>query len=191
MELTAEKFLKDVKQHRVTVIKDDGMYRHLLVREPGTVCQSFNIVTSPGILFYYGDMGSFTFSRVQDMFEFFRDSKLRINAHYWSEKLVSVDRHGGYKAFSFDKFKTNVLDYCETEAQKEWIRSELNSIEEDEFGAVEFYRSFKSDNEYGIDLSDFWECDNNEYTPRYLWCCYAVVWTIQQYDLLLIQNKSA
>ena len=191
MRLTPEKFLEDVKNHEVKILKDDGVYRHLSVRQAGTVCQSFNIVTAPNFLFYYGDMGSFTFSRVKDMFDFFRCSELGINAGYWSEKLESVDRHGGYKAFSFDKFKSNLLDYCETEIQKEWMLEELSCVDEDEYGAIGFYRDFDNDNEQGVDLSDFWECDNEEYTHRYLWCCYALVWSIQQYDALVNQDKTA
>ena len=182
MVLTLEKFLKDIEKHEINILKDDGLYRHLLVKKPGTICQSFNIVTAPGVLFYYGDMGSFTFSRLEDMFNFFRDKDLKINAGYWSEKIYAVDRHSGYKEFSFDLFKENLFDYCTTEEQKQFIKEELEHVEEDEFGAVAFYRDFDNDNEVGVDLSDFWECCNTKMSFRYLWCCYAMVWTINEYD---------
>jgi len=33
-----------------------------------------------------------------------------------------------------------------------------------------------------FEFTDFWEVDTKEYTPRFLWCCYALVWGIEQYD---------
>ena len=33
-----------------------------------------------------------------------------------------------------------------------------------------------------LEFYDFWETDLEEYTFRYLWCLYAIVWGITQYD---------
>ncbi|HEU4817706.1 MAG TPA: hypothetical protein VFT25_16645, partial [Janthinobacterium sp.] len=33
-----------------------------------------------------------------------------------------------------------------------------------------------------FEFTDFWEVDTKEYTPRFLWCCYALAWGIEQYD---------
>ena len=35
----------------------------------------------------------------------------------------------------------------------------------------------------GYRLSDFWEVNLYQYTYHFVWCCYAIVWGIHQYDL--------
>ena len=75
--LSAEGFLKDVKNHGMEVRRDDGLYRHLIFRAPkDSWHQWFEVVTWPGSLAINGDMGSWCFSRIEDMFEFFRGSGL-------------------------------------------------------------------------------------------------------------------
>lgn len=179
-----EQFLKDVENHKLYVLRDDGLYRHLRFKDPRTICQYFDVVTWPGYLAYSGDMGCFVFNRIEDMLCFFRNEKedWGINEGYWAEKLEAVDSRGGYKEFSWDLFVENLMEYCETDEQKAWMNEELRSAEEDEYGAIEFYRNFDNDNEAGVDLSDFWECRHDEPTFRFLWCCHALVWGIQQYD---------
>ena len=34
-----------------------------------------------------------------------------------------------------------------------------------------------------FEFDDFWEVDNKTYSFHYIWCCYAMAWGIQQYDL--------
>lgn len=126
-------FFKTVKDHKLVVIKDDGVHRHLMLKQPGTMNCHFNLVTFPGYLCYTGDMGSFLFTRLEDMFEFFRTKneeymaemglKLYTNHSYWSEKLVASNcsgRHEG-KATEFDeeKFKAVIID----DYLRRWIKS--------------------------------------------------------------------
>ena len=35
--VTEQSFLKDVREHRMTVLHDSGLYRHLRFQKPGTV----------------------------------------------------------------------------------------------------------------------------------------------------------
>lgn len=75
MSLTVERFLQDVADHKMTVVMDNGVYRHLRFANSDSKLafnQWFDIVTWPGFLAYSGDMGCFVFSRLKDMFEFFR-----------------------------------------------------------------------------------------------------------------------
>ena len=88
-----EEFQKDVSQHGVTIIRDDGVNRHIRFKRPGTMCMHFDLITWPGYLCYCGDMGTYVFSRLEDMFEFFRTDR-DINPGYWAEKLQAVDNHG-------------------------------------------------------------------------------------------------
>lgn len=74
-------------------------------------------------------MGTYVFSRLQDMFEFFRTDheyakqrgrRLSVNLSYWSEKLQAVDgsrRNGGAEEFSEDKMH-RVINQIRTR----WIR---------------------------------------------------------------------
>lgn len=119
---TEESFLKDVSTHEMHVLMDNGVYRHIRFKRPGTGCMHFDLVTYPGYLVYSGDMGCYVFSRLEDMFKFFRTDRehrhrrdgqtLAINLSYWSEKLQAVDgnRHGsGATEFDKEKFKRAVL----------------------------------------------------------------------------------
>jgi hypothetical protein len=73
-QCTAEQFLKDVATHSMKVERDDGVYRHLKFRGPESNSWNlwFDIITWPQCLVINGDMGSWTFARVNDMFTFFR-----------------------------------------------------------------------------------------------------------------------
>src|ERR1035438_10338294 len=84
-----ESFLADVAEHAMAVMQDNGVYRHLRFRKPGSSNMWFDLITWPGSLVISGDMGTWAFSRVEDMFAFFRSwdrenaniSSTRENAH--------------------------------------------------------------------------------------------------------------
>ena len=65
-----ERFKKDTAEHQMTVLRDDGLYRHLRFRKPGTGIYGFDIVTWPGYLAISGDMGASMFTRLEDMIQF-------------------------------------------------------------------------------------------------------------------------
>lgn len=126
-----EHFLRDVADHEMIVLRDDGVHRHIRFKRPGTSCYHFDLVTWPGYLCYTGDMGTFVFRRLEDMFKFFRTDRLNqsemgrelaINLSYWSEKLEAVDARGANstgKAKEFDSVKfTRVIN----EYRVNWIR---------------------------------------------------------------------
>ncbi|WNP36206.1 hypothetical protein RN333_08395 [Enterobacter kobei] len=95
---TDTRFLLDAAHHRLDVIRDDGVYRHLRMKDPGTSCYYYDIITWPGYLTVTGDMGTWTFSRTHDMFRFFGGWTGEINTGYWSEKL---EAGAGRSAYSF------------------------------------------------------------------------------------------
>lgn len=124
-----EQFLRDVGEHELTVLRDDGVERHLRFRKPGTSCYGFDLITWPGHLLITGDCGSFLFRRLEDMFEFFRcDLKrdpegLGINPQYWSEKLLATDcngrRGGAATEFSKEKFEASVKRWFDDHFENE------------------------------------------------------------------------
>lgn len=86
---SAERFTSDTKNHQLTVLHDDGIYRHLRFKAPDSGFYWFDLVTWPGYLAFTGDMDGYVFSRVEDMFTFFRGgSTYGINPSYWGEKVV-------------------------------------------------------------------------------------------------------
>lgn len=122
MTCTQERFLKDCAEHQMEIVRDDGINRHLKLKKPGTSAYWFEIVTWPGVLAIRGDCGAYLFSRLADMFEFFRTKperlkagELYINKPYWMEKIIAVDSNCGQKGsatkFSVDRFKREVVSW--------------------------------------------------------------------------------
>ncbi len=194
--LTKEIFLRDVKDHRFKIIKEDSLYRHIRCSKENSSNYYFDIITWPGNLAYTGDMGSFMFSRVTDMFTFFRRNKeLDINPTYWSKKVLAESRFGnGITEFSVDEFEKSVLqsvrshlDLDEDEKIPAEILKELDYLlnSENEYECVENMRHFRSDK---INFDDFWEYDCQVFTYHFLWCCYAIVWAIGKYDELKLNG---
>ena len=210
-KLTQDEFLKDVSNHAMEVLRDDGVYRHLRFRQPqNSWLHYFEVVTWPGVLSIRGDVGTYVFARVPDMFDFFRcqneDGTLHINDGYWSEKLIASDCNGrrgdGVMRFDPDVF-------CE-EVKRRYVehvranmrgmpdeRKELRSALEDEVlgyadaGEHEALRAAGSFEHDGFMLTDFWEVECREYTVQFIWSLYAIVWAIQLYDNRAAPLKSA
>jgi hypothetical protein len=109
-----EKFLKDVANHELIVLRDEGVNRHIRLKKSGFNSYWFDLITWNGNLCIDGDMGTYVFSRIEDMFEFFRTDrkyadmkgkKVIINPGYWAEKLKSISTYGkGPKEFDKEKF---------------------------------------------------------------------------------------
>jgi hypothetical protein len=136
-----QQFLGDVGEHALTVLRDDGVERHLRFRKPGTYCYGFDLLTFPGHLLITGDCGSFLFRRLDDMFEFFRTDRkpaddLHINPQYWSEKLLATDcngaRGGAAKEFSKEMFEASIKRWFDERFEEE-IREDAEPDEESGF----------------------------------------------------------
>lgn len=183
-------FLVDVSKHEMTVALDNGLYRHLVFRQPQNGWHLwFGIVTWPGYLTICGDMGTWTFARLPDMFTFFRSAELKINADYWSEKLQHGTFGGreGAQVWDDNLFKSGLLsqltDYYGLEGE------ELNRVT-----AALREEVLSQDNKYDLLIAArdfehegfmFDPCElpsGKEYSYHFVWCLYAIVWAIQQYD---------
>lgn len=225
-ECTEESFLRDVATHELTVIKDEALYRHLRFRRPTSGNMYFDLITWPGYLCYTGDMGTYVFSRISDMFEFFRmgnndfnkqpEPKLSINRSYWSEKVQSTSRFGkGTEEFSVERFKEVILKRFEEHFEEEkpdsselgddastdevsaynaevseWQEKKDNCMDEIDNHIFchesyhELYAAADGFDEYGLQFTDLWDHDFNEWTYHYTWCCYALAWGVREYDEL-------
>lgn len=187
----AEDFARHVSEHKMVILRDDGLYRHLRFGKPGTSVARFGLVTWPGYLAFVGDMGDYVFARLPDMFEFFRQA--RPNFSYWAEKVQAADKHSGVMEFSEDFFRESVRenfdhyfdsrDLTEAERQDVWERVEdevfacLDDGKDVAFAAV---RDFEHNGRQVF--PDFVEYRMDDYTYRFRWCCHALVWAIRLYD---------
>ena len=207
---TEERFAGGTSGHEMTVLHDDGLYRHLRFKKPGTGIYWFGLVTVPGSLIFQGDGRSLVFSRIDDMFEFFRSPTGQINPGYWAEKLTS----GRDQVMKYDEeiFTSHVLENAAealhddpgltglTEAvQREIIESDEIGFEAEALRAVrdfEFYKNEEERYRHGkspdFQFDDVWEWNCRDYDWWFLWACHAIVWGIAQYDgLRLPASRSA
>lgn len=196
--ITKEEFLERFKKHELTIFHDDGLYRHIRMSVGNSWYDQFDLVTWPGHLAYSGDLGDFTFQRLDDMFEFFRGHDTP-NPYYWSGKLQSVDRHGSFEEYSddrlFDRIKENFKewDFDNSEHKKgawEDIEEELLRGFDNEVDAKSALREYVSPFG-GHEFVDAWEWDVKDWTYRFMLACYAIPWAIGKYDeLKLFQAHS-
>lgn len=177
-------FERDIVAHQMTVKLDQGLYRHLLFKAPGSSNHWFEIVTYPWKLVISGDMGTWVFSREEDMFEFFRGD--RVNIGYWAEKVQNgvSGCSKEAKVYDADTYKSRIyqrLNDCGlTKRQRQSIIRELNDLDwEDEHQVQRDLYEFDHD---GFQFTDLWETDTTVYSYHYQWCCHAIVWAIKQYD---------
>ncbi len=119
----AERFPRDIARHRMEIVRDDGLYRHLRFRrwedvldretrqptrrQEATGTYWFDVVTWPGHLAITGDCGSLLFARMEDMFEFFR--RQRINPGYWAEKVRASS--SPVKVYREEAFRDRVREH--------------------------------------------------------------------------------
>lgn len=155
---------------------------------------SFELVTWPGVLAYTGDMGSFMFTRLHDMFEFFRlpEYPARLPSFgYWEEKCIAADRHGGTRKFSAELFERNVRERLEHFAEdlsadcatSMWAQANDELLGQSFDHEADAYRAAVDFNWRGSAvLQDFWEARCDEHTYHFTWACHAIAWGIQQYD---------
>jgi len=196
-----ERFDKEIVEHEMTIHQDRGLYRHIVFAVPGTNIYHFNLTTFPNYLIISGDMGTYAFSRVEDMFRFFRNERICINPSYWGEKLKSISTNGGYEKFNVDEFKQGVEESFEAYreylddkelADKIWADIKMTVIDpanDDGAGwvamqsAIEYrYEDILADINIGNIFQDFWEHSCNRFDYNYIWCLWAIVHGIKMYD---------
>lgn len=187
IEAESDRFRLDVANHVMTVLHNDGVYRHLLFRDKDSALYWFEIITTPGQLTINGDMGCYVFARATDMFTWFGADRA-INPEYWAQKLQAVSRWEGVTEFNSAAVGETVRDHLddwlaehgETEsmALRFAVEKDLLIEYEDADSARTALEDFEA---FGHRFSDVWEFDFESYTVHYLWCCHAITWAIGRY----------
>lgn len=196
--MKSEEFLKNVSLHKMQVLRDDGLYRHLRFNKGQSSVCWFDLITWPGNLCITGDMGTYAFSRIEDMFSFFRDERqkegISINPGYWEEKVIASCQ-GETRKWSGGAFMASVekrvVEYAEhhgfsDEDLEDLLADVLGDLEGDQDSADISMSSLCSYSR-GVDgksegLFEDFEADCMEFTYRFLWCCYAIVWGIGEFQ---------
>lgn len=213
---TEARFLHDVAQHKMIVLRDEGVNRHIRFTREGTINLRFDLITWPGHLCYTGDMGTFVFSHIEDMFEFFRTNLrdfnyrkdgLSINTGYWGEKLLAESRFGGYEEFDSAYFAKVIREYrlgwikeCRDQLTKEQRRELWDAVDDEVISRIDDGETQAQTAAYEFSckvgrktfqFDDLFDHRFTRATFHYIWCCYALAWGVQQYDNAKLTNEVA
>lgn len=188
-----ERYDADTIDHVMTVLRDDGVYRHVRFRRPDTNCYWFDLVTWPGSLAITGDLGDYVFSRTPDMFSFFASTPVgSINPGYWAEKL-RAPRPEAARTYSVESYRAHVLRWLadqQDDLPPAAAAGLMRAVNEDLLSAVDdgtaqdeqdAHRLLRDFEHNGIEIGDSWEWDLREFDPTFLWCCWAIADGIQRY----------
>lgn len=191
-EQQRKQFEGETSEHVITIIKDDGLYRHIRLGRPGNgSIWSWQLITWPGYLTIVGDIGDgWTFSRLEDMFEFFESSSGDINPSYWWEKMPHQLRTAA-KHHSSDLLRLRAI-----EAIRDWELLPADNTK----AVMQFQREwamcYGDENEERIAVNDFvykdtdgfegrfydtWEWDTQEWDHHFLLALFAIVFGIKKY----------
>ena len=197
---SAARFAAETRGHEMTVLFDQGLYRHLRFASPDGSGYRFDLHTSPNRLMFTGAVGTYVFSvyPTEDMFALFRDSSVgdQPNFGYWKEKLAAWNEPAiQFSTELFDEHVAKELAQAEeffpgvTEAWGEHTEGVLCDYSTDsEESAREAMAAFEylPRGQWGeawrflAPYTSAWKLD--DYDWRYLWACHAALWGIQQYD---------
>lgn len=186
-EHAARMFAVSTTDHEMTVLHDDGVYRHIRFAKPGTGIWSWDLVTWPGHLCIDGDLESFTFAREHDMFGFFALHGGRVNPHYWAEKITN--RSVRTRVYEPEIAKaTAVREFLEQRHWRDepttpaWADFRDEVLDEYVLGDEGLFREASHRWSFGPwRFEDSYEWDLREWDHHYLIACHAIAWGISQY----------
>lgn len=189
-----ERFAAESEGGTLTVQRDDGLYRHLVVEMPKSTAYWFEVMTWPGALAITGHTGSHIFRRDDDMIAFFRSceaggSSCQIDTRYWAEKVepygigstgVQAYAEGRVKAYIKEAVQEAEADHpgLVAEVEEELLSRYSNADLETEVGAKAALAAF----EFGGFRFDTTGWEFTEYDYWFLYTCQALAWTVAQYD---------
>jgi hypothetical protein len=209
---TLEKFNLDILNHKINVLQDTGVYRHIYCSS-GSSNQYFEVVTFPGSLVYTGDMGTYVFSRIDDMFDFFR-GRGNSNTNYLSSKIeagvktqfnqtllekqiqdfveeaLSEENMEGYWEKFCAKYKCNTPLSYYISAIKEEVTEDVLNGELSEYYFPATLSNFQSNYDPNADIFTDWteSINGTETAYRLEWAVEAIKWAIEEYEKTKVVN---
>lgn len=193
---SAARFARDTADHKLTILHDDGLYRHVRAAKSNSSMYAYELITVPGALVYRSADATFTFARLDDMFQFFRSENGGVNPHYWAEKIT--DHRDRVQVYSEEVFRRVVLEQfhdrlIDGEIPLRYAGEALTTLardvlDDDVIAAEQIARQALEDYEFTIAkdqtarFADTWELDFWEWDTWYLWACHAIVRAVALYD---------
>ncbi|MFJ8016183.1 hypothetical protein [Streptomyces sp. NPDC096339] len=185
----AARFARETAGHQMTVLHEDGLYRHLVFADPVPNFHRFDLITWPHGLLICVDGPTFAFALwpTEDLFDMFRGSSSGgINPGYWQEKVTA----GEVKSWSEDMFRTWLVgEAAGYEAQHPGLVEAVGEqvLNSDQYsteyrGTAEFALAQFRHGDFRLRFPDHWEVSFEDYSWEFLWACHAVLWGIRQYD---------
>ena len=184
------RFTRETAAHEMTVLHEDGLYRHLVFTDPTGSFYRFDLITWPHNLFLRGDGFSFGFSiyPTKDIFDMFRGSSGGgINPGYWQEKVTA----GKVQDWSEETFRAWALDEAVKAESRfpgavEAVTKQI--LHSDEYsteyrGTAEYAVAAFSHGEFRLRFPNDWEEDFEDYSWEYLFACHAVLFGIDKWDV--------
>ena len=186
-------FAKETTEHEMTILHDDGLYRHLRFQKPGTRMFGYDVVTWPGHVSITGDMGDSVLARDMDMLNFLAGpdplADGSISFSYFAEKVVanSGSKEHWNPQFLEEHLRGAWLEHCESqevspdspEAINWWesLKDKIlnasddwgNSDEHAQREALSHWESSKKRDFTGVRLSDTWEWDCKDLDYHLYW----------------------
>ena len=192
-QLTLEKFLKDVSGHEMQVIRDDGVYRHIRFSSPLKYSPVFfELVTWPGHLCYWSNMGTYMFSGFDDMLELFSS----YNKYHWADYCAAEGLQSRAWEFDDEEFIKEVKGHYQewvddhhrritgVDAQELWREIETSVLSGGGKEMLSAAQRFSYAVDYSVEFTfnHLFEGTFERPTWRFEWCCQAIAWGLKQYD---------
>lgn len=177
-------FPLDTGRHELTVLNNDGPYRHLKMRNPGSFFHWFEILTSPGMLVFSGDMKTFAFRGEDDMLAFFETAG-RATPSYLADKCVAPASVQEYSVDEFEKtLRPKVEEFAERRGlsvNEVWdqVVTEVLDVASDTASAVTAAGSVRHDGERVFE--EPYELAMTDWDYHYLWCLRGISKAISMY----------
>lgn len=177
--------LREVDEHKMTILHEEGMYRHLRFAKPGTRIYSWDLITWPGYLTIQGDIGSGSvFHREEDMLRFFDHGQAHgwINPGYWAEKTPDGGRLS--REFSSQRF----VRWVDTRLDQSMDTSGPNGLRPETEGVLEAAEDACS-TEQAIEVLNYhdiaWDFEDpeswNDYNYHFILGLHAILWGAKKY----------
>ena len=212
----AASFQRGTAGHEMTVLHQDGLYRHLRFQTPGNGSSyGYDLITWPyNLTIRAGWTFTFSIDATNDMLDLFRRTAFpgEINPDYWQEKVTAG--RDEIESFSEELLKKKIegtvqqweRDVLSSQADRDALRA---AVQEHFFGEWPEY-SLEYEAEAHRALSDFsfspegakpggwpltfdrwYEWKLSEFSPGFLWCCHAIRHGVSLYEASLAQPKQA
>lgn len=171
-------FERDTRNHVLDVLHDSGDYKHLRWGRPKSSSYLIWVVTYPGGLTVFGDLGTFAFKRGLDLF------RAHAGNDYRAEKCTAgAVWEWDQEAFQqrLDEYTPQWLKHCEAADRPDLFRqiAECKNAVSESDG---MYLLTSMADMFDLNTTDFWEGGFKRLSFSFEFICLAVATMAAEYD---------